>query len=106
MAREVVYLDHDNTVDRILVADDVAQSLSNVTKIIALFGTKIIESKDAAAGPIKWNQGGYDTGEIRFVLRNQPIPPGDYDVPVITYDASNPNGIVWDYIKFTIKITP
>jgi len=103
MATEIVYLEHDNTIDLLLKADGTAQDLSGVTKITATFGDTLIESTDAANGAITWNQAGYDTGEIRLSLGDQNVSAGGYGVPIIVYDATNTNGIVWDTITIIVK---
>jgi len=103
MGTEIVYLGHDNTIDLLLKQDGTAQDLSGVTKITATFGDTLIESTDAANGPITWAQSGYDTGEIRLALGAQSIDEGRYMVPIVVYDSGNPNGIVWDYVSVEVK---
>ena len=104
MTTEIVYLGHDNTIDLILKADGVAQDLSSVTKITATFESTTIESTDHAAGVVLWNNDGYDTGEIRLDLGDQSIDPGGYDVPIVTYDPSNANGVVWGKIHIAVRV--
>ena len=99
---EHVYLGHDNTIDLTLKADDVAQDLSAVTKITATFDDTLVESTDNESGAITWAVSGYDTGEIRLALGDQTISAGTYSVPIITYDATNDDGIVWDTILITV----
>jgi len=77
--------------------------LSAVTKITASFGAKLISSSDKAGGLITWDQPGYDTGEIRIDAGGETITPGGYDVPIITYDPSNADGIVWGEISVLVK---
>ena len=103
MATEIVYLGHDNTIDLLLKADGTAQDLSSVTKITATFGDTLIESTDAATGPITWAQSGYDTGEIRLALGDQSITADRYMVPIVVYDATNTDGIVWGYVAIEVK---
>ncbi len=104
MTTEIVYLDHDNSIDLILKADGTARDLSNVTKITATFDDTTIESEDAAAGPIRWNQDGYATGEIRLFLGDQNISADRYStVYIVTYDPDNTNGIVWGSIRVEVK---
>lgn len=78
-------------------------NLAGVTKITASFGSKLISSIDKAAGLITWDQPGYDTGEIRIDVGGETIVAGGYDVPIITYDASNPAGIVWREVSMLVK---
>jgi len=103
MTTEIVWLGHDNTIDLLLEADDVAQDLSSVTKITATFDGTTITSEDHAAGAILWNNDGYDTGEIRLDLGGEAIPFGGYDVPIVVYDPSNADGIVWGAIHVAVK---
>lgn len=99
---EIVFLAHNNTIDLLLRADGVAQDLSAVTKITATFGATTITSEDHAAGSIKWNNAGYDTGEIRCDFGGQIIPPGQYYVYFVVYDPVNTDGVVWG--KLAIEV--
>jgi len=103
MTTEITWLGHDNTIDLILKANGVAQDLSDVTKITATFDDATIESTDHAGGAILWNNDGYDTGEIRLDLGGQSIDPGGYDVPIVVYDPSNTNGVVWGKVHVAVK---
>ena len=99
---EHVYLGHDNTIDLILKADDVAVDLTAVTKITATFDDTLIESEDNENGAITWAVSGYDTGEIRMALGDQALTAGSYFVPIITYDSGNLTGIVWATILIIV----
>ena len=103
MTTEIVWLGHDNTIDLLLKANGVAQDLASVNKITATFGDKTITSEDHAAGAILWNNDGYDTGEIRLDLGDQSIDSGGYDVPIVVYDPSNTDGIVWGKIHVAVR---
>ena len=103
MTTEIVWLGHDNTIDLLLKADDVAQDLSAVTKITASFGSTLVTSTDKAAGLITWDQAGYDIGEIRMDIGGETITPGGYDVPIIVYDTSNTDGVVWGEVSTLVK---
>jgi len=102
MIEEHIYLGHDNTIDLLLKANDVAQDLSAVTKITASFDGTLIESEDNESGYIMWNKTGYDTGEIRLNIGDQDLTVGSYVVPIVVYDPTNDTGIVWDKILFTV----
>lgn len=103
MATEYIYYGHDNTIDLILKADGTAQDLSSVTKITASFNDTLIESDDNENGVITWDKTGYDTGEIRLALGGSTITAGSYPaVPIIVYDPTNEDGIVWDEIFITV----
>jgi len=103
MTTEIVWLGHDNTIDLLLKAEGVAQDLASVTKITATFNGTTITSEDHAAGAILWNNDGYDTGEIRLDLGGQTIAAGGYDVPIVVYDPSNADGVVWGEISVLVK---
>ena len=103
VANEYIYLGHDNTIDLILKADGTAQDLSGVTKITATFGSTLIESTDKASGLITWDQSGYDTGEIRLDLGQQSLTADTYTVPIVVYDATYTNGVVWEDIRIVVK---
>lgn len=102
MDPEYIHLGHDNTVDLLLKADNqdgagaVAVDLTDVIKITLSFGAVLIESTDKAAGLITWDQTGYAVGEIRIAVGGESLPVGSMVVPLIVYDASTLNGVVWD----------
>ena len=100
---EIVFLAHNNTIDLLLKAGGTAQNLSSVTKITATFGTTTITSTDHAAGVIKWDNAGYDTGEIRLDLGGETIAAGSYYTAIVVYDAINTDGIVWGYVMIDVK---
>lgn len=68
MAAEVVYLGHDNSIDRILKSDGVAVALTSVTRMTLTMETKLVDSDNGATDPIRWSKEGYATGEVRFFL--------------------------------------
>ncbi len=106
MATEKRYLDRENTVDLILLADGVAVDLAAVTSIKAVFNTVEIISTDKGAGLIKWDQGGWDTGEIRLdcAADSDLVSQGDgtWDVPIVVIDPSNPTGIDWGSVRIEV----
>jgi len=111
MAEEIVWDGHDNSIDLILKQKNssgemVGISQAGTTGITASFGRRLIESytTSIATGFIRWNQAGYDTGEIRLFLGQASIAAGLYDVPIITYaDAGSSNGTVWGIVKIRVK---
>lgn len=106
MATEKLYLGRDNTVDLVLKADGVAVDLAAVTEIKATFDQVEIISTDPATGLIKWNQGGYDTGEIRLECAADSTlvaqGGGTWDVPIVVIDPSNALGIDWGTIRVEV----
>jgi len=100
--KEFVYLGHDNSIDLILLSNGVAQDLSGVTKMTITVGGILISSTNQATDPILWIKAGYSTGEIRLFLGKQSILPGNYEAPLIVFDANDPDGIVWDEIAIQV----
>ena len=106
MKTEIVYLGHDNSIDIILKADGVAVPLDDVTDMSLTFGTTLIESDNGAADPLRWDKEGYDVGEVRIFLGDQTITPGSYKAPLVVYDPTNPEGVVWGLIPITVAVDP
>ena len=104
MTVDTIYLGHNNTVDLILKVDNAAYALTSVTRITATFGDNLVTSSDKANGAITWDQVGYDTGEIRIAAGFQSLTASrkPYSVPIVVYDASNTNGIVWGEYKILV----
>lgn len=103
MDSEIIYLGTDNTVDLILKADDVAVSLASVTKMELTVGAVLISSTNLATDTIRWNQAGYDTGEVRLQIgKVTGLAIGQYDAPLVVYDATNDDGIVWITVPLTV----
>lgn len=103
MNPEIVYLGHDNWIDAVLKEDGSAKSMSAATKMTLTFGSLLVDSTNDAADPILWAKEGYLTGQIRIKLGQVAIPAGSYDAPLVVYDASNPNGIVWGEIPIQVN---
>jgi hypothetical protein len=102
MAIEQVYNGHDGTIDLILKEDGVAVSLASVTKITLSVGATLVSSTNQASDPIRWNQGGYDTGEIRMTLGDQGLSQGDAIGWLTVYTAGWTDGIVWGTVDLRI----
>ena len=100
---EPIYLGHDNTINLQLTADSVAVDTSGFTKVTATLeseaGVKLTVTTLAAAkatGSIKWDQSGYDTGEIRIKFGDQSLTGGQrHTLKVVAYDSTNTDGVVW-----------
>ena len=103
MQTEVVYLGHDNQIRLQLKASSSAVALSSVTQINVRVGDTLIASSSATAGSIIWSGSSFSTGEVRLVLGgNASLAEGNYDVPVVVYDATYPSGVVWDTIPMRV----
>jgi len=103
MEYEIVYLGHDNRIDILLKADGSAVDLSSVTRMTLTFGSVLIDSDNGDTDPIKWAKPGYETGEVRISLGSQSIAAGDYRAPLLVYDPTNPNGIVWGLLLIQVE---
>ncbi len=77
-----------------------------MTKITATFGNTLISSTNHETGAIKWNNSGYDTGEIRIDVGAESITAKEYNVPIIVYDATWTTGLVWGYVNIDVKTDP
>jgi hypothetical protein len=103
---EIVYLGHDNTVDVILKADGVAVDLAPVTSMTLTVGTVLISSDNTAGDPILWVQGGYATGEVHIAIGGESITAGVYLAPLVVYDPTNLDGVVWGTIPLRVLADP
>lgn len=116
---EVVYVTRDNRIDLRLKADlndgngMQYQPLTAVSRMDVVVSGITVSSTNTGPDVIRWTQVGYATGEVRMWLGRYTylvgivptyLPSGRYDAPLIVYDPSNPNGIVWGYVPVLIKI--
>lgn len=101
---EIVYNNRENTNDLLLMADGVAVDLSSVTRM------QIIERNEAftvdsqtASDAFDWSRA--TTGKVVLSLGGEGLNPGTYACRLITYDPSNPDGIVWgdDYLTLMVR---
>ena len=96
------WIGHDNSIDLILKSKEAgaaaaAVDTSSFTKITATLDDQTISSTNQADDPIRWNQGGYATGEIRIRLDDETVNAGKHETAIVVYDATNTDGIVWVY---------
>ena len=105
---EVIWLGHDNSIDLRLYSNSSEVELSGVTQISLSIGSVVITSTDSASGMIRWNQPGYDIGEIRILAGSDTsLSTGRFDGSLVVYDPSNTLGVVWDNsIPIRIKSDP
>lgn len=104
MSAGTIFLSHDNVVTLQLQTALIPYDLSAVTKITAVFGDTDINSSDPVAGTIRWNQSGFETGEIRLVLGDESIDPRLYpEVSIVTYEPITPDGFVWGKIPIVVE---
>ena len=103
MNREIIYLGHNNSVDLLLKADGSAEDLSSVTSMTLTVNGAKVSSTSSSAGPIRWSGGTLDTGEVQLHLGDEALDVGTYDCPLIAYDSTNTEGVVWGDVP--LKVT-
>ena len=69
-------------------------------------GGVLIESTNQDTDPILWNKVGYQTGEVRFNLGGQSLTPGFYSAPLVVYDPTYTDGILWTNLLIEIVADP
>ena len=106
MNTETVYLGYDNVINIILKNDTTgaptAVDLSGATRMTLELGTDLIDSDNGDTDPIRWGKVGYATGEVRFYLGMLILTAGDYHAPLIIYDPTYPEGLMWGYLPISI----
>ena len=94
---EYHWIGHDNTIDLVLKEDGSAVSTTSLTTVTLTLDDQTISSTNQASDPIRWNQTGYATGEIRIDLSGETVNVGEHEAVVTAYDAANTDGIVWKH---------
>lgn len=103
---ETAYIGLSNTNNFILKQNGSAVDLTSVTKMTLTFGASALESTNSTAS-ITWNKAGYETGEARLHLGNcATISTGVYEAPLIVYDSTWTNGLLWGNISLLVKANP
>ena len=100
MTTEYVYNGHDNTIDLLLKANDVAQDLSSVTRMTLEVGDETIDS-DVSGDAFNWAPG--VTGKLILDLGGEGLTAGTYRATLTVYDPDNTNGIVWGTFKLIVR---
>jgi hypothetical protein len=107
MSQEIFFINHDNPAALVLSEGTVAVDLSNVTRMTLSLGTVLIESTNSSVDLIKWKVAGSTTGEIRVMAGLATVAAeGYYDAPLVVYDTSYVNGIVWGTVPVRIYNDP
>lgn len=101
-----VYLDRDNTVQLKLMDAGVASATTSITSMKLIIGDVLVSSTNIAANHIRWNQSGYETGEIRLQLGHEELEAGRYHrCFLIPYTATNTQGEVWGTLQLFVLDT-
>lgn len=111
---EIIWLGRDNSIDLQLwrsgtgTTESSAADLTAVNQIKLNLGSILIDSSDATAGSIRWNQAGYKQGEIRVMAGAlSSLSTGYFNASLVVFDPSNTAGIVWDDdVPIRIKSDP
>ena len=98
---EVVFSGHGNEVVVELSSDGVVVDLSPVTRVVVSSAAVMVDS-DVTAGAIDWSLG---NGQIKLMFGGLSLPVRLHsNARIITYDSSNPAGIVWtDDFQFEVR---
>ena len=105
LSMERVYLDRDNSIDVILMADGSAADLSSVTRMTLAVGSVTLDSAVIAhAGVFDWATSGA-SGILILNLGAQSLTAGDYDATLTIYDATYTTGLIWGDIPLTVEAT-
>ena len=99
---EHVYLGHDNSIDLLLTADDVAIDTSGITSATLTVGSTKYTSTNDPTHQIKWQGAGYAPGEIRIFLGDQSLKPRTYNAWLVIYTATATNGIAWGELDIVV----
>lgn len=101
LTTEMVFKGHDNESIIELSDEGGVVDLAPVTRVVVSSGSVIIDS-DIDSAVFDWSLG---NGQIKLLFGGLSLPKRLHDDGrVITYDASNPNGIVWtDDFKFEVR---
>lgn len=105
---ELVYLgSFDNVINLQLQNDGVPLNLSSTTQITGNVGGLITVSTNTSNDLIRWEQPGYQTGEIRCKLGVLPgLTIGFHEFWVIVFDALHINGVVFEPIPIQVVTLP
>jgi len=106
MKTEIVYLGCDNPIDLILSADGAAADLTDVIRMTLSFGALLVDSDNGDTDPIQWKKEGYATGQIRIFLGAEAITAKIYSAPLVVYDPTNPEGVMWGRINIKVEEDP
>jgi len=97
---EKVYLGRDNSINLILLSDEVATPTDAVTSIGIKIGKAYIlgATSQKSTGLIRWGLASYATGEIRLYLggASSALVPGRFSAALVVFDPVSTAGIVWD----------
>ena len=105
---EIVYIgDYHNRNDFILKDGDAPLDLSSVTQIDINIEGIDVSSTNQSADPVRWDQIGYETGEVRCTLGGiSGLDEGNRRLWMVVIDPTNPNGVVYGPITIFFIALP
>lgn len=91
-----VYIGLANSIDKELTEDGVAITHSAITRVVVKLNDDADTEVDSDTQPalFDWDTNAWLT--MRLGLASPALPEGAYNATLIVYDASNPEGILWD----------
>lgn len=105
---DIVFLNRDNTIDLLLVADGVPVAASSITRVLLTLGSTTIDSDDAGFGAgqafdvtqtqnVRYLGTDYaDQSILRLKLGGvSGLAAGEYTARLVTIDPDNTGGLVW-----------
>lgn len=106
MITETIHKNRDNTISVELRSNGIAQAINGATKITIEFGDATLSSATSAAGVFDFITYGA-TGRLDMKLGHEAavkaMRNGQYKARVTVFDASYPNGRVWDDLIIEVK---
>jgi hypothetical protein len=100
MITETVYRNRDNTFSLELNANNSAVDITGLTRALLEFQDVAIDSANEA-GAFDWSSNGVN-GELEVDIGMLPVvalvPAGKYKSKITVFDATFPNGLIWDYL--------
>jgi len=94
----IAWLNRDNVIDIALSDDGVLINHALITRILLFFGTQII---DSAITPSLFDLS--SQSKVVFKPGFSGLAIGSYQVGVVTYDVSNPDGLRWGDVVIIVK---
>ncbi len=103
MIQEVIYKQRDNAIWLGLRVDRELIDLAKITKVELLINDQTYSSADHGGstqdGVFDWTQG-EGQGVLILRLGMLGVAEGFYNVVLVVYSPDNPNGVIWDTMRF------
>ena len=97
-----IYKDRDNIASIQLDADGEAQDISSLTRVTMTLGDLLVDSS-LHSGVFDWTTYGSD-GQLDIAAGHvSKLQTGQFTSQVTVYDATYPNGLVWDEMIVNVE---